>query len=138
MESKTSKFLNEALKKAGFKAIRSNSIFCSSSTDNLHYFGLPYLIFPIDPFNYTWSPYVSDINLDTTSPDSQAAKFLNILMTKGKYLESDFDIFVERCNYQNTNFVDAIKSGNETMIHGSYLALDGKIYEDLILKHFTT
>jgi hypothetical protein len=53
-------FLDKALTSNGFKALRSNSIFCSSSVNQTEDYGEVYIIFPLDGFSFTWSTIHSD------------------------------------------------------------------------------
>lgn len=46
---------DEYLTLRGFKALRSNSIFCAGEEQNALTYGDPYIIFPINGFDYTWS-----------------------------------------------------------------------------------
>lgn len=51
------------LAKLGFKALRSNSIFTISDRDVANNFGDVYAVFPINGFQFTWSPEFHDIVL---------------------------------------------------------------------------
>lgn len=46
--------LNHVLRCAGFKALRSNCIFCTSERSCTKMYGNPYIIFPVDGFSYMW------------------------------------------------------------------------------------
>ncbi len=122
--------LNEVMIKQGFKAIRSNSIFCTSDLEFLQskhsIFGEAYLIFPIDPFDYTWSPIVDDINYDIFK-DNHIAKYYIDLFKKTLNL-NNLRKFIKDAEYKNTDLDDALKSHCEIMIHGKYLALDANKY----------
>lgn len=58
---------DEMLSESGFKALRSNSIFCSGNYSQADNYGKVYLIFPKDGFNFTWSPMFSDLFSDLLS-----------------------------------------------------------------------
>jgi hypothetical protein len=52
---------DEMLKASGFKALRSNSIFCfGGDSYAVSEFGKPYMIFPKNGYQLTWSPKVMD------------------------------------------------------------------------------
>lgn len=48
------KAINKASVKNGFPAHRGNSIFCSNKVSIADHWGTPYIIFPVDNFDYTW------------------------------------------------------------------------------------
>lgn len=106
-----SKEIDDKFFAAGFKAARRNSIFCSASSQAAIY-GTVYLIFPVNGFNFTWSPIVHDF------------------ITSGNINVYNFDPI--KVNYQSDNFVGALNSGNEIMVHGKYYAFD-KIHFGLAL-----
>lgn len=51
----------KAFNKLGFVANRNNSIFCSGSLDLADVYGNVYIVFPIGPFQFTWSPNTEDL-----------------------------------------------------------------------------
>lgn len=52
--------VDNLLKKAGFAALRSNSIFVTSDPNQASEYGELYLVFPVDGFNMLWSPKYDD------------------------------------------------------------------------------
>jgi hypothetical protein len=50
----------QAFIKAGFKAHRGNSLFCSGSMKQIKQYGEPCVIYPMGDFNFTWSRSVTD------------------------------------------------------------------------------
>ena len=77
------KRFDELLKVAGFKALRSNSIFTSGDMDHAENYGDPYMIFPKNGFNYTWSeehadwvPDEDNVYFDS-SDEHEVREFLN-------------------------------------------------------------
>lgn len=55
--------INKALINAGFRANRSNSLFCTSAFEfakNYAALGNVYVVFPYDGFSYLWSPHLED------------------------------------------------------------------------------
>jgi hypothetical protein len=81
------KAVDEYLTLRGFKALRSNSLFCTSDQIITQDFGEDFIIFPIDGFNYTWSKHSDwaiDIT-DVTKPNAlliKVCKFLKIMSEK--------------------------------------------------------
>lgn len=62
------KFIDMVLKAAGFTALRSNSIFTTTSKSNAGGYGDTFLIFPIDGFQFTYSNHrdlYSDLSTDS-------------------------------------------------------------------------
>lgn len=53
--------MNSIMAKAGFKAIRNNSIFCSGSSIETNMYGTKFLIFPKNGCDITWSSEVDDL-----------------------------------------------------------------------------
>ncbi len=69
------------LKAKGFIALRSNSIFCTSSYEQAENYGHPFFILPINGFSYTWSQTHDDVqmgnyDLQKYIPTSTASKIL--------------------------------------------------------------
>lgn len=56
--------LNQVLSLAGYKATRGNSIFTSGSYGQARDYGQVYVIFPVDGFNFSWSPKHEDLYSD--------------------------------------------------------------------------
>jgi hypothetical protein len=53
--------INTLMSKAGFTAIRTNSIFCSGSVWETGMYGKNYIIFPKNGFDFTWSTKIDDL-----------------------------------------------------------------------------
>lgn len=108
---------DNALLKAGAKAIRSNSIFCTSSNafaSNYATNGGIYIIFPVNGFNFTWSP---------TTKDS---------IEWFQDLEPNYDAIV-RDNYTTKDFIAALNSKHEIMISSEYYAFKYSKYGKFFL-----
>lgn len=58
------KYYDMILKKAGFKALRSNSIFTTSDMGQADKYGDVYVIFPKNGFAFHWNKHESDLVLD--------------------------------------------------------------------------
>lgn len=118
-------YIDDALKATGFTALRSNSIFCTSSLRDATSYGKPFIIFPKNGFQFTWSPDVGDLFIELGQREISPGDLANL---------SASDI-VGEFNYRNTNFDDALKSQNEIMIHGEYYACSAEKFEDAITKY---
>jgi hypothetical protein len=109
-------YLDSCLRIMGFTALRSNSMFCIADYMQAKNFGELYIIFPCDGFSFTWSKkrkYMSWIN----TPHGP-------LLASRADASATISIF----GLKNKNFVNAVNSGNEILIHGDYYAL--KVYTD--------
>ena len=68
--SVTTQEFDRRLAALGFKALRSNSVFCTGNVERAKEFGKPYIIFPIDGFDFTYCVDKYDVSLThTPSPD---------------------------------------------------------------------
>jgi hypothetical protein len=56
--------VDSVLKKSGFEALRSNSIFTTSNYDMAREYGKVYVVFPKDGFDFTWSSRYRDFYED--------------------------------------------------------------------------
>jgi hypothetical protein len=109
------------LKHSGFTALRSNSIFCTSSSSFAGGYGLTYLIFPINGFAFTWAKRIRDLAFSE--------------------IQGDDPSLVSKYGFNGTNFVAALMSGNEIYIHGEYYACSVETYgafmKDKVFKNNT-
>lgn len=64
---KTHEFLSDIFTAAGFKATRSNSIFCSGNSGQASGYGKIYIIFPKNGFAFNWSAKHKDLYSTFTS-----------------------------------------------------------------------
>lgn len=64
---KVHEFLSDMFIAAGFKATRSNSIFCSGNSSQAIGYGKLYLVFPKNGFAFNWSPKHEDFYSSFTS-----------------------------------------------------------------------
>lgn len=55
---------DKLMKKVGYIATRSNSIFCTSDRSDASHYGNSYIIFPLDGFHFTWSVHHRDLTSD--------------------------------------------------------------------------
>ncbi len=111
--------VDSKLKVTGFTALRSNSIFCSSYSLQCRNYGHIYIIFPINGFGFTWSPAINDM---------YRSKMTGIQIGSTNYshqsLSFDPEVFVKFWKFDHMDLIGAIKSGNEVLIHGNYIAVE--------------
>jgi len=118
----------KAMKANGFKAHRGNSIFMTSDMEQADGYatgppsraGQPsrglYIIFPLDGFNYSWSPKVQDFEgFYKDDPHSL-----------GIDIENGIDEYLRQAEYTNKRIDAALKSGHEVMTNSKYYAISTK------------
>jgi hypothetical protein len=106
--------IDNILRNHGFEALRSNSIFCSSTMSQVQNYGRVYMIFPVNGFDFTWSPKYNDLF---------AVSDLNQYATGEKLMN-----IIAGGDYRMNNFTAALGSGNEIMIKGEYYAFRNQKY----------
>lgn len=185
------KELDEEFISQGFKAIRSNSMFCIGESYNAEEYGEVHVVYPMGNFEYTWSPEIRDLTVALYN-QTDASKFvpsdnktLNVdefpesirisidARAENKGLEKlsghistndliklypdnvpkSISYYFSKLNliridtnfseivkeYQTTDLVKAIESGNEIMITGDkYLAIPFERYTELKRYHKET
>jgi len=113
------------LKEKGFVALRSNSVYATTSYEMAYLYSddmlSPYIIIPTNSVAITWSPIIDDLfhwvkEVWRSHVSKQETK-LNEIMNKA--------------DYQSNNLLEAFNSGNEIMINGYYWIIDSK-YENKI------
>ena len=87
-EPELQKEIDGYLRKAGFTALRSNSIFTTSDYKQAKGYGDVYAIFPKNSFSFTWSTQHADIVLDEFETD-------NSLSDRSSELFDDFFTYVD-------------------------------------------
>lgn len=131
-------FIDEGLRVAGFKALRSNSILTTSDPDLAIMFGPVSAIFPCNGFDFTWSRTAQDFGawygilraeirteLKSTMYDKVDDLVYERLVQKG------FKSLDKQLEFDNINFFDAIMSGHEVMIHGNCYVVPRKLSDQL-------
>jgi hypothetical protein len=119
--------LDKILIEAGFKARRTNSIFCTSDAEFAVNYGDEFLIFPINGFDYSWCKSAKDL-YNRFSLHRENNEFL-------KDMENLSPIeFVKKYDFKNNQGLgDAIEYGNEVCISGKYIAIRmGTEFSDVI------
>lgn len=66
--------IDKYLSALGFKALRSNSLFATSSVSQASEYGTPYAIFPKNGFKFTWSTKHKDLVINSVSDVVDAAE----------------------------------------------------------------
>jgi hypothetical protein len=120
-DPKVQQAVDEILRAGGFNALRSNSIFCSSDIRQAKIYGHVFMILPYNGFDFTWSDTVHDL-YDTPLHD----------FIRDSKKKLDPEKFLKVHGYHNDDFEKALKSGNEIMIHGKYIALPMSVNYNLI------
>jgi len=109
--------INKKLREFGFIACRDNSIFTSSHRMTADYYGSMYVIFPLDGFDYTWSPKIRDFFNEISGYGEYDIKTDNLENMTRKDFEKTFGYI------QNQGIDVAIATEKEVMIRGQYLAI---------------
>lgn len=138
----TSNKIDELLSISGFKALRSNSTFTTSSLRTAGSYGHPYMIFPWDGFSFTWSDKLRDLTTDMNVSRYDVDSFTKVITDKNNPLYDGEQInywtykttqqsledlkltseeFIATYKFYDENLQAAIHSGNEVMINGNYL-----------------
>jgi uncharacterized protein YihD (DUF1040 family) len=93
---------NYALKMEGVEARRDNSMFCTTSKSFAQGFGNElYIIFPRDPFHFTWSDKVKDLVLDDrTMGDMIDPNVTNMIMKEVWENEEYKNEFIKNYSYR--------------------------------------
>ncbi len=103
---------------AGFKALRSQSISCTDNKAIGFGGGNTYAIFPLNGFSFAWSPTIEDVGCNT-----DLSTCLQIIWNNDIFNEKIADNFIRQMSLKNYDLENALLSGNEIWIHGSYIAL---------------
>ena len=123
-DPKLSRHFDNMLKALGFKALRSNSIFVTSAFRTAMYFGTPYIIFPINGFNYTYTSF-GDLTFNPTSRGTLGNEWMD---------SNDTRVFIADFNPKNKDLAVAIDHSVEICINGQYYALKYNIYGEYLSK----
>lgn len=111
------------LKLAGYKALRSNSVFCSTDYNRIKEFGNSYLIFPINGFKFTYALaagpateylYPNSIDSIDDAPGDQIE------------LKKNAKEFVRINEFKKTNLKYAMSHHHDIWFIGKYVALSIK------------
>lgn len=125
-EYKTSraKIADSYLQAAGFKALRSNSIFCNSSEYKAGCWGETYLIFPINGFSFGYSKIRTGCTAsEYIFPYQQDDDEDNDFKGQAEY-------FIDKNDMKNTDLDWAMVKNQDVWIHGPYIAMLEKYNTD--------
>ena len=114
-------YADDALKRAGFKTLRSNSIFCSANERMTEDWGTCYVIFPTNGFKYLYSKELDSGKNSYTYMWFSFNAAGAILRTDASEKEKRkrFDDKVEQLKLSDKDIADAIKHRREIMISGT-------------------
>jgi hypothetical protein len=107
----------------GFKANRSNSIFCSGDKYQSRSYGELYLIFPINGYNLLWSEKIRDFVHHSDDFYGDAKRALHSNNPKDA-----MDQLIKYYKIRDDSLAPAILSHKEILINGSYYAFSYKKY----------
>lgn len=115
---------NLFLQKFGWRA-RSAGVFCTGEESQANYYGTPYKIYPTDGYKFIWSPEVMDLYGDFDAFRSYSGKYRKFSNQRGELVDNprptEDEIeqhFVELLKtYKTDNLSEALRSGNEIMLH---------------------
>ena len=123
-DDKLSKHFDDMLKALGFKALRSNSIFVTSAFRTAKYFGTPYIVFPINGFDYTYTAFM-DLTFNPESRGTLGNEWMD---------SNDPKVFYQDFYPKNKDLAVAINEGVEICIHGQYYAFKYNMYGEYLSK----
>lgn len=110
------KIINDKLIAAGFEATRDNSIFCYSEKLHVRRYGSPWIVFPFNGFEFTYSKYHdltmqfdTDLDVDVDNMDD--------------LYQQPTDDFIKEHQFRNDNLPFAMQESVEILIYGKYIAV---------------
>lgn len=122
--------VDDLLSAAGFKALRSNSLFCAPR----YYISVApsnYIVFPNNGFKFTCSLDLNDMAYDFPLVDDNRIEYKETIRTLNFIIPEDF---IEKYGFINNDFGKALTSGNEIYILGNYTAIKAdKLGDPLVL-----
>jgi hypothetical protein len=115
---------NLLLQKFGWRG-RSAAAFCTGDESQANYYGTPYKIYPVDGYKFIWSPEIKDLYGDFDEFRVRSGKYRHMATAQGFLanvpVPTEDEIeqhFVELLRtYRRDDLAEAIKSGNEIMLH---------------------
>jgi len=129
--------VDSLLQGAGFKALRRNSIFCTSDIDRAEFFTKRhftqiYVIFPLDGFEYTWSSKIDDFSEYFGLVKADSGNHPDQMDVVSSFDNLDSIGFVEKYDYHNTNLSEAVLRQKEVMLRGGYVLVKRFGYKELL------
>ena len=132
------------LQHLGFKALRNNSTFVSSNLSIAKNYSVPktsnidspmgniYIVFPIDPFDFTWSERTTDLYGLTLNPSTFFVRQSNYQKDPSQmFSKENLFKFQDFFQFRNDKLTKAMKMGTEIMVHGSYYAIHIRFIHDV-------
>lgn len=128
----------EAYKKLGIAAHRGNSIFCSTDLEVAEAWGDTYIVFPTDPFKFSylanWYSYAEKhlAELGSAIPEGNITKypyFMFTYMIDGKTTVDDLAAILQEAGLSSTGLPMAISQGLEVLITGQKYYAVSTTYE---------
>jgi hypothetical protein len=125
--------LNKVFKALGFYATRNRIISCSGNLLQAKDFGShTFIIFPLDGFRFTWSPKVDDVGSyggqhEISGLDPEIKQVFNQLDDDIQITKKTAIAFNNILGFTDKDLVAAIKSKNEVVIAGKYVAVRSDI-----------
>ena len=83
---KIQEIYDDILKKKGFKALRSNSIFTTADKHQTEEYGTAYIIFPKNGFSFHWNQFWKDLTLDRPDEFFDIGYLENIMNEVGEWM----------------------------------------------------
>jgi hypothetical protein len=122
--------VDDKLRAARFKALRSNSLFCTSSLAAAENFSeTEYLVFPLNGFKFTWSQRIKDFTLYfEVIRDEQYNQSENFIMNHENMPAEEF---IKRYGFRQDGFVSALKSKNEIYVCGKCVLINNKFEDEV-------
>lgn len=120
--------IDEKLRAAGFRAIRSNSFFGTSSINFASQFGHPLIIFPFNGFKFTWSPDIKDLTIDLDLIRLNKSEEKCVVDSLKTMSSADF---IQKYKFRQDGFEEALRSQNEVYICSKCVLISAK-WEDQV------
>jgi len=137
MSSNRQDMIDDVLHRQGMKAVRGNSIFTSPRMKIAKDWGSPFIVFPMNGFQYTWfknqnkgdymyfvfNAIIDDSLEEYRNLDDDESH--NDFPTAEKFIMDQLYLMTEQYEPMNTNLEMAIEEGKEVLITGpnSYYAI---------------
>lgn len=133
--------IDSELQQRGFKALRSNSLFCTSDSSEASSYGHVYAIFPKNGFDFTCWENSTDLfkSINDTLTDNGYEDFAikadrkNVSRRSLNYLKKHIAELVDKANPINDDIIKAINTGHEIMIaNAEYYGINYSLFENFL------
>ena len=114
------KWLDDLLRRDGFKAVRGKSIFVLGNSNTIEFegFGKPYVVIPYDDFAYAWNIHKKYITW------WDGGEFQEIF--EEKPLSEWDDRYLKVLGFSNTDLFFVLRGDKEIYVTGKYVIIDGE------------